>query len=103
MRRGSSDWIDQFKNSVYVGGSPEDQQEASVLDWVFHFVALPWKLAFAFVPPTCYAGGWFCFSVSLACIGVITGLVSDMAETFGCMLGLRDDVTGILFVALGTS
>lgn len=48
-------------------------------------------------------GGWLCFVVSLAMIGVMTALISDLATIFGCLVGLRDTVTAITFVALGTS
>ena len=36
-------------------------------------------------------------------IAVITALVSDLASIFGCLIGLKDSVTAITFVALGTS
>merc|ERR1712110_332171 len=43
------------------------------------------------------------FSISLAFIGLITALVGDMANLFGCALGLPAEITAITFVALGTS
>jgi len=36
-------------------------------------------------------------------IGIITGLIGDIASAFGCHIGLKDAVTAISFVALGTS
>ena len=49
------------------------------------------------------AGGWPCFFVSLGMIGVLTAIVGDLAGIFGCLVGLKDSVTAITFVALGTS
>lgn len=36
-------------------------------------------------------------------IGILTAIVGDIATIFGCLIGLRKDVTAITFVALGTS
>lgn len=48
-------------------------------------------------------GGWACFVVSIIWIGILTAAVGDLASHFGCTVGLRDTVTAISFVALGTS
>lgn len=49
------------------------------------------------------AGGYLCFVVSIFCIGVVTAVIGDIASYFGCTLGIKDAVTAICFVALGTS
>lgn len=49
------------------------------------------------------AGGYLCFVVSIFCIGVVTAVIGDIASYFGCTLGVKDAVTAICFVALGTS
>lgn len=49
------------------------------------------------------AGGYLCFVVSICCIGVVTAVIGDIASYFGCTLGIKDAVTAICFVALGTS
>ena len=36
-------------------------------------------------------------------IGVLTAMIGDLASHLGCSVGLRDTVTAIVFVALGTS
>ena len=36
-------------------------------------------------------------------IGVLTAVIGDLASHFGCTVGLKDSVTAISFVALGTS
>merc|ERR1711988_95675 len=73
------------------------------MDWVMHIVAVPWKLLFAVIPPTDYCGGWLCFCVALAMIGVVTMFIGDLAGLLGCTLGVLDSITAITFVALGTS
>jgi len=103
VRRGNADWKDQFTSAFFVNGSLEEQAEATKIDWVFHLLSMPWKVLFSLVPPTSYCGGWVCFYVSLAFIGVVTVFISDLAELFGCVLGVPDDITAISFVALGTS
>jgi len=100
---GYGNWQEQFVAAVYVGGSAEDQQEATIIDWCLHLVSLPFKLAFALVPPTDFLGGWLCFFVALLFIGIVTAAVGDLASLFGCSLGMPGEITAITFVALGTS
>jgi solute carrier family 8 (sodium/calcium exchanger) len=81
----------------------EEPKGPKVMDYVFHGAALPWKLLFACVPPTDYAGGWPTFYVALFFIGLVTVLVGDLAELLGCSLTIPAEITAITFVALGTS
>jgi len=89
--------------AFYVNGSPEEQAEASKSDYLMHVISFPWKFAFAFVPPTDFAGGWLCFWMSLMMIGGVTALIGDIANLVGCTMGIPAPVTAITFVALGTS
>ncbi len=41
--------------------------------------------------------------VALALIGAVTAVVGEIAALFGCVIGLKQSVTAISFVALGTS
>lgn len=50
-----------------------------------------------------YWGGWACFTVSIILVGVLTAFIGDFASHFGCTIGLKDAVTAVSFVALGTS
>ena len=68
-----------------------------------HFTTFFWKVLFSFVPPVRYWGGWAAFFVALALTGAITAVVAELASLFGCTVNLRDSVTAITFVALGTS
>lgn len=49
------------------------------------------------------AKGYLCFVVSILGIGMVTAIIGDIASHFGCTLGIKDSVTAIAFVALGTS
>uniref|UniRef100_A0A914ZQW9 Calx-beta domain-containing protein n=1 Tax=Parascaris univalens TaxID=6257 RepID=A0A914ZQW9_PARUN len=119
---GTSSWREQFLDALTVSagdddnggdeGDEEDESKRSTLsspaqpgcfDYFMHFLAVPWKLLFASIPPTDYWGGWACFVVSICMIGVLTALIGDLASQFGCWVGLKDAVTAISFVALGTS
>ena len=47
--------------------------------------------------------GWLCFISSIMVIGILTAFIGDLASHFGCTVGLKDSITAISFVALGTS
>ncbi|XP_043208398.1 sodium/calcium exchanger 2-like [Amphibalanus amphitrite] len=94
-------WGEQIKEALTVNGG--DVENATNMDYVMHFLTFFWKVLFSLVPPTGMLGGWPCFFVSLGVTGVVTAIVGDLASIFGCLVGLRDSVTAISFVALGTS
>ncbi|GIX72853.1 hypothetical protein CDAR_72411 [Caerostris darwini] len=106
---GTSSWKEQFLGVITVSAGDDDDDDGdeekmpSCSDYVMHFFTIFWKVIFAFIPPTDCLGGWACFITSIAAIGVLTALVGDLASHFGCTVGLRDSVTAISFVALGTS
>ncbi|XP_029556979.1 sodium/calcium exchanger 1-like isoform X2 [Salvelinus alpinus] len=106
---GSSSWREQFVNAVTVSAGDDDEEESgeerlpSCFDYIMHFLTVFWKVLFAFVPPTEYWNGWACFFVSISLIGVLTAVTGDLASHFGCTVGLKDSVTAVVFVALGTS
>uniref|UniRef100_A0A8C5APB0 Calx-beta domain-containing protein n=1 Tax=Gadus morhua TaxID=8049 RepID=A0A8C5APB0_GADMO len=103
---GTHSWREQFVEAVTVSAGDEDDDEEhlpSCLDYVMHFITVFWKVLFACVPPTEYWNGWACFCVSISVIGLLTAVIGDLASHFGCTVGLRDSVTAVVFVALGTS
>ncbi|XP_065136543.1 sodium/calcium exchanger 2b isoform X1 [Paramisgurnus dabryanus] len=108
---GTHSWREQFVEAVTVsaGNGDEDEEEGreqhlpSCSDYIMHFLTVFWKVLFAFVPPTEYWNGWACFVVSITVIGLLTAVIGDLASHFGCTIGLRDTVTAVVFVALGTS
>jgi solute carrier family 8 (sodium/calcium exchanger) len=105
---GSSSWRDQFIQAIYVNGGDDDEEEdvepPTIQDYIMHVITVPFKVLFAFVPPTDYCEGWLCFCVSLCMIGGVTAIIGDMAELLGCVIDLwPPEVTAITLVALGTS
>mmetsp|Transcript_9409 Transcript_9409/g.32742 ORF Transcript_9409/g.32742 Transcript_9409/m.32742 type:complete len:893 (+) Transcript_9409:207-2885(+) len=98
-------WARQFQEAFEVGGETDDDGNvtSTFMDYVMHFATILWKVLFATCPPTDYWGGFGTFIVSLLWIGVITAIVAELAALFGCSFGLKDSVTAITFVALGTS
>ncbi|XP_046711194.1 sodium/calcium exchanger 1b isoform X1 [Silurus meridionalis] len=107
---GTNSWRDQFIEAITVSAGEDDDDEEcgeeklpSCFDYVMHFLTVFWKVLFAFVPPTDYWNGWACFVVSILMIGILTAFIGDLASHFGCTVGLKDSVTAVVFVALGTS
>ncbi|CAK1584001.1 unnamed protein product [Parnassius mnemosyne] len=101
---GTSSWKEQFTEAITASSGSDDPDEpTSWSDYVLHIITLFWKIIFAFVPPTDIGGGYVCFVVSIICIGLVTAVIGDVASHFGCTLGIKDSVTAIVFVALGTS
>uniref|UniRef100_A0A8C2WHH3 Solute carrier family 8 member 1b n=1 Tax=Cyclopterus lumpus TaxID=8103 RepID=A0A8C2WHH3_CYCLU len=107
---GTNSWRDQFIEAITVSAGEDDEDDEcgeeklpSCFDYVMHFLTVFWKVLFAFVPPTDYWNGWACFVVSICMIGLLTAVIGDLASSFGCTVGLKDSVTAVVFVALGTS
>eukprot|EP00045_Choanoeca_perplexa_P013746 m.156800 g.156800 ORF g.156800 m.156800 type:complete len:823 (-) comp16445_c1_seq16:47-2515(-) len=90
--------------AVSIEESMIEPETPSLLSRIVFYLMLPWNLLFNIVtPPPQYAGGWLAFVFSLAYIGVLTAFVGDLATGLGCTVGLKDAVTAISLVALGTS
>ncbi|KRZ28841.1 Sodium/calcium exchanger 3 [Trichinella pseudospiralis] len=101
---GTTTWREQFCDAFSLPTGKEDEMtKPNLLGYAMHFVSAPWKILCAFMPPTEYWNGWACFIVSIILIGLITALIGDLANHFGCTIGLMDAVTAITFVAIGTS
>ena len=64
---------------------------------------ITWKLFFAIIPPSKWGGGKYAFITALTLIGIITGVVGEIAELLGCVLRLDPQITAITIVAIGTS
>merc|ERR1719391_1393993 len=111
MMVGSSSWLDQFSEAFTVQADEEEEEEGeegeekmpSCGDYIMHFLTLPWKIIFAFIPPTAIYNGYPTFVISIIFIGLCTAVIGDVAGHLGCFINLKDSVNAIAFVALGTS
>ncbi|XP_045579696.1 sodium/calcium exchanger 3 isoform X2 [Salmo salar] len=105
---GTNSWRQQFMEAITVSADEDEEDTGeerlpSCFDYVMHFLTVFWKVLFACVPPTDYLNGWACFFISIVIIGMLTAVIGDLASHFGCTIGLKDSVTAVVFVALGTS
>lgn len=103
IQKGMIDWRGQWVSAILCNGSWEEQQDASIMDWAFHLMSMPWMILFAAIPPTIFAGGWVSFTLCLIFIAGVTAIIADLAALFGCCCEVPDIITAVTFVALGTS
>jgi len=103
VNAAGTDWGSQFVEACFCGGSPEAQEESTWFEYIGHLWAFPWKFLFATVPPPGLFGGWACFVIALIEIGFVTAIIGDLASMLGCCANIKDEVTAITLVALGTS
>lgn len=99
-------WGQQFVNACKLHPAKNEDGEiepVTPFNAFLHLVTIGWKLFFSLIPPPHMCGGWACFFVALAFIGVVTYVVQAFGELFGCVLGIKPSVTAITIVALGTS
>merc|ERR1739844_310811 len=109
MMVGSSSWLDQFTDAFTVQAEDDDEEEGeegeegeekmpSCGDYIMHFLTLPWKLIFAFIPPTAMANGYITFVVSIAFIGACTAIAfvalgTSVPDTFASKTAAIEDET----------
>ena len=92
MSQQDPTWAQQFKNAVMLG--PQFDEDNLILEEVdaweafCHFTSIGWKVFLAIIPPTSIWGGKACFFSALAMIGVITGIVGEIATVLGCVAGI---------------
>ena len=99
-------WGSQFITACMLHPTKNDEgeiEDISGMDGFLHFATIGWKLFFSLIPPPHYGGGVYCFFISLAFIGLVTYIVGEFADLFGCVLNIKPSITAITFVALGTS
>lgn len=101
MEIGNDSWYEQFVQAMNVNGG--DLETATGFDYIMHLISFGFKTIFAVIPPASMGGGFPCFFGSLTIIGIMTMVISDFANIFGCLVGLKPAVNSITLVALGTS
>lgn len=107
MNQQSPSWSRQFLNAVLLGPKIDEDnlivEEVSLYEAFVHFCSIGWYVLFALVPPSNYWNGKGRFVVSLMMIGIVTAIVGEIGTVFGCAVGLKESITAITIVALGTS
>lgn len=78
-------------------------EDVSLFEALWHFSVIGWKILFSCVPPVDYWGGKGAFVMALVMIGIVTAIVGEIATVLGCVINLKESVTAITLVALGTS
>lgn len=99
-------YLEQFTSALTMGGEVDEdgeEEEPSIGDLIMHFISLFWKVLFSLVPPRFAGSGYPAFIVSLVFIGILTAVVEQVASLLGCVWGIKQSVSGITLVALGTS
>lgn len=100
-------WGSQFKQAVMLCPKVDEDDlivsEVTFSEAMTHFAIIGWNILFAMIPPLEWGGGWPAFFVALSFIGAITAIVAEVAGVLGCVLGLKESVTAITLVAIGTS
>jgi len=91
-----ADYMEQVRG-IFVTDDPSPK------GLIMHVLTMPWKILFGIMPPPGFCGGWPCFVLSLVGIGFQVVLISDFATQMGCQMYIKNTVTAITFVALGTS
>eukprot|EP00054_Salpingoeca_dolichothecata_P007241 m.42043 g.42043 ORF g.42043 m.42043 type:complete len:801 (+) comp16946_c0_seq2:53-2455(+) len=94
-RLAASNWHEQLADCFEI---PE-----GIWAQIIHWFVFPWNFLAALIPPTTMMDGWPCFVLAISLIGFVTAFVGDFATLLGCAIGLKDSITAITFVALGTS
>lgn len=85
-------WKQQFINAAMLHPMKNDDGElvdVEPLSAFIHFATIGWKIFFALVPPPSYCHGWACFIIALCFIGMVTFVISEFANLFGCILGIK--------------
>lgn len=106
LQQREATWAQQFKIACMLGPTIDEENQMEDItgkEALYHFFAIGWNVLFALVPPRRYLHGWLAFFVALAGIGGCTAIVAEFAGLLGCAVGLRESVTAITLVALGTS
>ena len=56
-------------------------------DFIAHLITFPWRVLFAFLPPSALWHGWPAFLSALAYITAIANFLIELSNLFGCVTG----------------
>lgn len=106
LQQREATWFQQFKIAVMLGPTIDEENsydDVKGKEALVHFFSMGWNVFFAIIPPRRYLNGWPAFFFALGMIGVCTAVVAEIANLLGCAIRLKQAVTAITLVALGTS
>jgi len=107
VEQSNPSWGGQFLRAVKL--CPQIDEDDLIVEGVsgfeafMHFATMGWKVLFSCIPPVKMHGGWPAFFVAITFIGLITAVVAEAATILGCNMNLKESVTAITLVAIGTS
>jgi solute carrier family 8 (sodium/calcium exchanger) len=81
----------------------ENMIEVTCWEALIHFVSMPWKLLFAFIPPRKLYGGWLSFIICFIMIGIVSMFLLSVISAMGCVFNIMPCIQAILMVSIGTS
>ncbi|KAG1658789.1 hypothetical protein FOA52_011731 [Chlamydomonas sp. UWO 241] len=91
-------WREQFKEAVLPAFSEEE--DTLWVSIVLHYLSITYKLIAACIPPADWSEGYPCFLIALGVLCALIAVVKEVAEMFGCAVGLSELMTGMSIVAL---
>jgi len=106
LQQREATWLQQFKIACMLGPTIDEDNtydDVTGKEAFAHFFSMGWNVLFAIIPPRRYLHGWPAFFFALGMIGGCTAIVGEIANLLGCAVGLKQAVTAITLVALGTS
>jgi Ca2+/Na+ antiporter len=68
-----------------------------------HWMAIPWKILFAVIPPVSACGGWITYFCALIMTAGVCFLISEIATACACLLNIHSGVLAITIIAVGFS
>jgi Ca2+/Na+ antiporter len=68
-----------------------------------HYISLPWKLIFAFIPPRRYGNGNPAFFCSLVFMAVMIFFIAEIVQAGGCLIDMRPCIQAFCLICIGTS
>jgi solute carrier family 8 (sodium/calcium exchanger) len=92
VEQNDDSWAYQFKKAIILQPTIDEDDEIDYvtgMEAFMHFAAIGWKVLFATVPPFRYNNGWLAFGIALSYIGIVTAVVGEAANLFGCALGMK--------------
>ena len=66
----------------------ENLIDVTIWEALVHFLSMPWKIFFAFIPPRKLGGGWLAFIVSFIMIGITSTLLLSVITALGCVFNI---------------